>query len=112
MLLIGAFDAVMEITLFEGQKFHDVAGDGFARVDDAQGQVDTLADAEARVHAGCFLLGCSGGRGWRVVHGREDLLDDFVDLPDIPGMGQDELRKRVSASLCRPGKTVPAFFLR
>src|SRR5215207_6174519 len=61
MLLIGAFNAVMEIALLEGQELQNVAGHCFPRVDDAQGQVDTLADAVARGHAGSFLLGCSGG---------------------------------------------------
>src|SRR5215216_2286589 len=61
MLLIGAFDAVMKVALFEGQKVHDMTGHGFTRVNDAQGQVNTLADTEARGHAGSFLLGCSGG---------------------------------------------------
>jgi hypothetical protein len=61
MLLIGAFDAVMKLALFDGQQFHDMAGHGFPRVNDAQGQVNTLADAKARGHAGSFLLGCSGG---------------------------------------------------
>src|SRR5215216_1452445 len=61
MLLIGAFDAVMKISLFEGQKVHDMAGHGFPGVNDAQGQVNTLADTEARGHAGSFLLGCLGG---------------------------------------------------
>jgi hypothetical protein len=52
------------------------------------------------------------GRGWRVVHFSEDLLDDVINLPDVPGMGQDELSKRVSAGLCRPGKNMPALFPR
>jgi len=52
------------------------------------------------------------GRGWGVVHCREDLLDDLIDLPDIAGMGQDKLSERVSAGLGRPGKAVPASFLR
>jgi hypothetical protein len=73
-----------------------------------------LGNAMTMPKGSCRLLfsGMFRRRSWLVVHSREDLLDDVIDMAGIPGMGQDELGKGVSAGLSRPGKAMPALFVR